>query len=88
MAKRYVAPETAPTTNVKNTLPLDESNGTVLVKFYFNGTNVPPGIPAGEQRDAFPTTSRGVRQGDTGVIVIDRQNVSAQLLRTDRKSVV
>lgn len=81
MAKRYQAPELGPTNTAKNTLPLGESNGAILVKFYFQGNDVPNGIPVREQRDAFPTTPQGVRQGDTGMCVIDRQNVSAQFLR-------
>ncbi len=79
MAKQYVSPELAPVLKNKGALPLGESNGTVLVKFYFQGTRVPYGIPKREQRDAFPTVGR-VRQ-DTGVCVLEHVGVSAQLLR-------
>ncbi len=81
MAKRYQAPELGPVTTKKGTLPLSESNGTILVKFYFQGTDVPYGIPVREKRDAFPTTETGVRQ-DSGRCIMDRSGVNAQFLRT------
>lgn len=81
MAQRYQAPELGPTNAKKGTLPLNESNGTVLVKFYFQGTDVPYGIPKREQRDAFPTSPKGVRQ-DSGLCVLQRSAVNVQFLRT------
>lgn len=80
MAKPYQPPELAPVLKNNGALPLSESNQTILVKFHFQGTRVPYGIPQREQRDAFPTVGH-VRQ-DTGVCVIQRNGVSAQLLRT------
>lgn len=80
MTKRYVAPEMGPTNAKKDSLPLNESNGTILVKFHFQGSQVPYGIPAREQRDAFPTTPSGVRQ-DSGRCIMDRSGVNAQFLR-------
>lgn len=80
MAKRYQAPELGPVITKKDSLPLNESNGTILVKFYFQGTDVPYGIPVREKRDAFPTTETGVRK-DSGRCVMDRGGVNAQFLR-------
>jgi hypothetical protein len=37
MTKSYQAPEMGPTSK-KGTLALTESNGTILVKFYFQGS--------------------------------------------------
>lgn len=78
--KQYVPPELGPTNAQKDSLPLSESDGTVLVRFYFQGTDVPEGIPMREKRDAFPTSRTGVRQ-DTGTTVMDRSGVNAQFLR-------
>ncbi len=65
--------------NDKSPLGLDESNGIVIVKFFFQGNSVPSGIPDLGYRGKFKTV-RGKRQ-DTGECLIRQSGVSPKLLR-------
>lgn len=73
--------------NIADKKPLDisqETDGTTLVKFFFQNSGcIPKGIPRRADRPVFPTAGKtGQKRKDTGVCVIDRAGVSARLLRT------